>query len=306
MPAVAAFDVFCLGHAAFDLTLAVAHHPDGDEKMVADGIQLCGGGPSANAAVAVSRLGGRAGWSGYLGRDIFGEAHRQELIAADIDLRWLVRGEAPSPISAILAKPDGHRSVVNYKGQTPWLAADAADFAAVRAGCILLDGHEPLLSATLMAHAKAHGIPTLLDAGSRRRGTEELAPQVDYLAASRRFALDYCGTNDAHAALKQLAAIAPQVAITLGRDGLLWARGREFGEMAAFPVAVIDSTGAGDAFHGAMALGVARGMDWLDLLRFASAVGALACTQLGARTAIPGADAVAQFLAERGQPPLSA
>jgi sulfofructose kinase len=293
-------DVLCVGHAPYDITMGVGHHPGPDEKMQAEAMRCSGGGPAANAAVAVRRLGGSSAFCGYLGRDVYGDAHAAELAAEGVDLGWTVRGEPPTSISAILAKPDGTRSVVNYKRDTPWLTPAALDgLPQMAAQVLLFDGHEPLISPGLVAWARSRGIPTVLDAGSVHRGTEALAPHIDYLVGSERFALDWTRSNDAEAALGALADLAPSVVITRGGDGLLWARHGEAGHMAAFAVRAVDSTGAGDAFHGAFALGLARGMAWPDLLRYASAAGALACTHVGARAGIPDAAAVHALLAGR-------
>ena len=97
-------------------------------------------------------------------------------------------------------------------------------------------------------------------------------------------------------ALDELSATSDIVVITLGERGLIWSRHGERGAMPAFDVEAIDTTGAGDAFHGAFALGLARNLPWPDLLRFASAVGALTCCQLGARPALPMAGKVKRFL----------
>jgi sulfofructose kinase len=78
---------------------------------------------------------------------------------------------------------------------------------------------------------------------------------------------------------------------------LIWQRGAASGELPAFPVQVVDTTGAGDAFHGAFAAGLALDMAWTELLRYASAVGALCCTQMGGRVGIPTAQQVVDFLA---------
>lgn len=292
-----AIDVLCIGHAAYDVTMSAGHHPAADEKMQADALQCCGGGPAANAAVCVARLGGAAAFSGYLGHDLFGDAHAGEFAAEGVDLSLLVRSTHPSPVSTILAKPDGTRSVVNYKGDTPWLTADAAEPDGLLPKVLLFDGHEPLLSARLAEWAAERGIATVLDAGSVHEGTRMLAERVTCLAASERFARDWSGTENMAEALAQLGGLAEQVIITRGGVGLLWQRGGEQGALPAFAVQAIDSTGAGDAFHGALALGMARGMAWEALLRFASAAGALTCTRLGARTALPHGEAVATLLA---------
>ncbi len=293
-------DVLSVGHAAYDLTMSVERHPAADEKLQATSMQTCGGGPAANGAVQVARLGGAASFCGYLGNDLYGDAHVAELAAEGVDLTWLVRGSHPSSISQVLAKPDGKRALVNFKGETPWLAADAVDVTGSHPKAILFDGHEPLLSEAVMEWAAGQAIPTILDAGSLHRGSEALAMKVSYLVASEKFARQQCGTDDMRLALKQLSAQRDNVIITLGEQGLIWAREGTTGLMPAFKVPAIDSTGAGDAFHGAFALGVARGMAWHELLRFASAAGALTCTQLGARQGLPRTAEVEQLLKEAG------
>jgi len=295
-------DVLCIGHAAFDVTMSASHHPAADEKIQADAMQLAGGGPAANAAVQVARLGGCAAFCGYLGHDLFGQAHVDELMAEGVDVSLLVRGTYPSPVSQVLAKPDGLRSVVTFKRDTPWLLHDAIDFSALQAKAVLFDGHEPRVSEAAIAWARANHIPTIIDAGSLHRGTELLAGQVDYLVTSAKFARQFAGMDDMQQALQLLSQKHRQVVITLGKDGLIWARDGQRGSLSALPVKAVDSTGAGDSFHGAFALAVARQMGWADTLRFAAAAGALTCTRLGARAALPDAAVVNELIqAESGK-----
>lgn len=291
-----AVDVLCVGHASFDVTLQLAHHPGGDEKCFAENRIECGGGPAANAAVTVARLGGQSAFAGYLGNDLHGQMHFRELCDENVGTGLLVRGGNPTPLSVILVKPGGDRTVINHKKQTPPLAENGIDFSACRPKVILFDGHEPFISLPLAQYAKESGIPTVLDAGSVHRGTTELAPLVDYLIASVKFAADFSGKKDTQAALQVLNQLAPVVIITLGKEGLIWGNREERGALPAFPVEVVDTTGAGDAFHGVFALGIARSKEFRDNLRFSSAVAALACTKLGARTALPQLAEVEHFL----------
>ena len=85
-------DVLCVGHASYDLVFSVAHHPSADEKIVADGLLSCGGGPAANAAVCVARLGFTSAFAGYLGRDLYGDNHFQELNDEGVNTQLIIRG----------------------------------------------------------------------------------------------------------------------------------------------------------------------------------------------------------------------
>jgi sulfofructose kinase len=292
MTATRDIDVLCVGHASYDLVFAVPHHPGADEKIFADTLIACGGGPAANAAVAVARLGYRAAFAGYLGDDAYGELHGAELRRDGVSTDLVARGSSPTPLSAVLVKPDGRRALVNYKGETRPLPADAIDFSPIHPEVILFDGHEPNISVPLTAR----GIPTILDAGSLHAGTEALMFAVDYLVCSEKFARQWLDADDPARALAGLAERSPAVVITLGERGLMWKRDGESGALPACPVEAIDTTGAGDAFHGAFAAALAAGRDWQDTLRYASAVGALCCTCLGARPGLPNRDRLERFL----------
>lgn len=278
-------DVLCVGHASYDLIFSVSRHPGADEKIVADSLTGCGGGPAANAAVCVSKLGLTSAFAGYLGRDLYGDKHVQEFNDYGVNTQLIIRGASPTPLSTILVKPDGKRCLINYKGDTQALSTDALNLTHIPAKVVLFDGHEPFISLPLAEKARQAKIPTVLDAGSVHEGTLELMSRVEYLVCSEKFAVQYAG--DERKALSQLAELAPIVVITLGERGLIWQRGNEQGALPAYPISAIDTTGAGDAFHGAFAAGLAAGMDWRSLLRYASAAGALCCTQMGARLGLP-------------------
>ena len=278
-------DVLCVGHASYDLVFSVAHHPTEDEKISAESFLGCGGGPAANAAVTASKLGLKSAFAGYLGRDIYGEKHYQELLESGVHTNLVVRGSSPTPLSTVLVKPDGKRALINYKGETRPLPSGRIDFSSVTPKVVLFDGHEAHLSLSLLGHTKSKSIPTVLDAGSLHEGTLALMKEVDYLVCSEKFARQFAG--DEETALASLAELSPNVVITLGERGLIWRCGQDHGILSAFPVTAIDTTGAGDAFHGAFAAAVSLRMNWQDILRYASAAGSLCCTKIGARPGLP-------------------
>lgn len=291
----AGMDVLCVGHACYDLTFSVPHHLSADEKIFADNLVSCGGGPAANAAVAIAKLGFNAAFAGYLGQDIYGQLHFQEFETHHVDTRLIIRGDSPTPVSTVVVKPDGKRALINYKGSTRPLTADALDFSAIHTRAILFDGHEPHLSQALLYLAQEKEIPTILDAGSLHEGTSFLWDKVDYLVASEKFVRQFAG--DVQSALAYLAKKSPCVVITLGEKGLIWQKGAETGQLPAPPnIKAIDTTGAGDAFHGAFSAAVATGMDWQEVLSYASVAGALCCTKMGARCGLPSKLEQADFI----------
>ena len=295
-------DVLCIGVASYDLIYKLPHYPKPDSKNFATAFDRCGGGPAANAAVTASRLGYSAAFAGYLGRDPFGEAHLREFQQNGVKTGLIVRGDDPTSLSAILVTPEGARTIVNYAGGAGKMPAGAVDFTGVSARVILFDGHEHQLSMPVARAAREQGIPIVLDAGNVRPGTNELLDMCDYAVCARRFAVDFTGLEEPEEAAEQLLNHAPHVVITLGDAGLVW-RSREFGKghLPAFDVDAIDTTGAGDSFHGAFAVGVAAGWGWGKILEYASATAALCCTQIGARHGIPTGPEVDEFLSTRSR-----
>lgn len=290
-------DVLCAGFACHDLVFAVPQHPGPDEKMRAEGLTNCGGGLAANAAVAAARLGCRTAFAGYLGADVYGDFHLAEFHADGINTDWVVRGSEPTPLSAIIVKPDGLRTIVHYRGGSEGACVGRFDLARLRTKSILIDGYQFEVAVALTDYAKANRVPIVIDADALRPQVAQLVKQVNYVVASERFALEYSDGAGVEAGLHKLSAVAPNVVITLGGRGLIWQRGTTTGQLTAFPVNAVDTTGAGDAFHGAFAAGLALGLEWDELLRYASAVGALCCTKVGGRVGIPTATEVAKFLA---------
>lgn len=294
-------DVLCVGVACYDLTFAVEQHPLPDAKSYASALVSCGGGLAANAAVTAARLGCRTALLTQLGSDLFGDRHVQELVAADVITDFVYRYEGATRLSVILAKADGTRSLIHYAGELRPLPAHTLDFSQLQPKAILVDGHELAIAQPLCQWARSQSVPTVLDADSAKPGAIALASAVDYLVCSQGFALEFTGEKDVVAAMGRLTTVAPSVVITLGAAGVLWHHRGENGRFPAYPIEVVDSTGAGDAFHGAFAAALAQGQSWPDTLRIASAAAALCCTRIGARIGIPTRAKVERFLDENYQ-----
>ena len=119
---------------------------------------------------------------------------------------------------------------------------------------------------------------------------------VGHAAYDLTFARQYTGESDPRCALDRLAAAAPVAVITLGVRGLIWKSGEHGGQVPAFSVSAVDTTGAGDVFHGVLAACIAAGKEWDWCLRCASAAAALSTTGLGARSAIPRRKEILELL----------
>jgi len=294
-------DVLCVGVSSYDLTFLIPHHPQPDEKIFSNALTECGGGPAANAAVTVLKLGFKSAFAGYLGNDFYGKKHLHDLKSAGVLTDLIVIGDEPTPISVSLVKPNGQRSLINYRGKTDYLKESSVDFSNIEPHVILFDGHEPDISLPLAKTASSRGIKTILDAGSVHKGTKALVDQVDYLICSEKFARDFTGEMNEESAIEKLFEYSPNVIITLGERGLIWKNLFGEGKRMAFKVNSCDTTGAGDAFHGAFAVCLACKNDWEKTLEYSSAVAAICCEKVGARTGIPNKEEVEKFLLKQSE-----
>ena len=289
-------DLLCVGTTAYDLVFSIPADPVADAKTQADDFFSAGGGPAINGGVLAARHGMRTGFCGYLDRDFFGEKHFQELASEGILLNWVVRGKSPSPMAVVLVKPDGTRFLVNYSGRTRHLPAGSVDFSSVMPRAVLFDGHEPHLSRQLMDDIKGSEVITVLDAGSVHQGTLDLLPDVDYCVCSQKFARQFSGQDLPEKALDQVSQHTRKAVITLGEGGLVWASGGIRGSLPAFEIQAVDTTGAGDAFHGAFAVCLLEGKSWEETLLYSSAAAACCCLKFGARPGMPTRQEVLNFM----------
>ena len=286
-------ELLCIGHAALDLILEADGYPEEGTKALATYRSLSGGGPAANAAALAALWGVDAGFAGAIGTDEFGTLILRELATGGVDVAGVTRRKNyPTPLSSIVVnRRNGSRTIVNHR-ETEDVFRLPEGFQHASPRLLLFDGHA--YSGALEAMRRFPHAVTLLDAGSYRNATWELAARVDYLVASEAFAEGVLGrplTNQAEKAEALDLLIARQgggaTVITLGERGGIWACRNERGEYAALPVTAVDTTAAGDIFHGAFAYGLLQGWHLARTIEFSAAAAALSTTRRGGRSSFP-------------------
>lgn len=292
--------IICVGHAAIDRIYRIDKFPDRPTKIRALEHIETGGGMAANAAAAIGRLGGQVELWSRIGEDDNGVKIRRLLASAGVDTRYVQSFEENrSSTSVILVDGDGERMIVgsrdvNMPSSTSWLPLERVNEAgAVLADLRWLEGTRVVLEA-----ARQAGVPTVLDADlGGREALHELLELTDYAVFSQQALEEFTAEEAIEDRLRRVADLGPSHAgVTLGGDGYMWLEGGKIEHMPAFKVDVVDTTGAGDAFHGAFALGVAEDRSMRDIVRRASATAALKCTRLGGRAGLPTIDELAAFL----------
>jgi len=293
-----------VGHAALDRVYRVEAFPREPTKVRAIEAIEVGGGMAANAAVAAARLGGRCELWSRVGDDNAAAIIKAGLKAERVDIRSVESFEdARSSTSAIIVDDQGERLIVGMRDTsmptgTSWLPLER--ISAVDA--VLADLR--WLEATRVAfeHARKAGVVTVLDADlGAREALPEILELADYAIFSAPALREYAKDGDDHHRLAHVLTRGPRHAgVTLGRDGYLWREANgEVGSQPGFAVDAVDTTGAGDAFHGAFALALAEGLSTADCARRAAAVAAMKCMRLGSRAGLPTRTELEAFLADR-------
>ncbi|MFN8176427.1 MAG: PfkB family carbohydrate kinase [bacterium] len=288
--------VLCHGLVASDFLVPTAFPVPRDRKVRVRDVIRQGGGPAANASVALARLGARVAFAGAVGDDALGREQIEQLAreGVNVDHVEVIAGTTSFVSFILVEETTGARTIFSAPDGRP-LASERADSLSSAPDLVLVDGWGGPAQLDVARQARERGIPLLLDAGSARPEVMTLAALADVVIASEPFAEDRAGPGAAEDAVRQLLATgATLAAVTRGpRTVIAGARGAEsLFEVPAVPVRAVDTTGAGDAFHGGAAFGLASGAAWEEALRLAAYVAARKCEKAGAREGLPFLDEV--------------
>jgi len=292
-----------IGQCSLDYLALIDSYPEVDTKKEIFEWEEQGGGPVATALVTLSRLGIKCRFHGVIGDDDAGTKIKQSLVDEQVDTNGLLkRDNAFSQIAFIaVEKNSGKRTIFWKRPSGEALRRDELkdDFPD---GCnfILLDGLMKDVSLYAAKKAKKLKIPVMLDAGRLRDGMMDIAGFCDYVVASEEFAGEIGWNDNAEEFCKILEKLKLKtVTVTLGARGSITFMKNKYFHVPAFGVDVVDTTGAGDVFHGGYIYGLLQKWSLTDTVKFASAVAALKCRKIGGRAGIPSLDEVVRFLKGR-------
>ena len=296
--------ILCVGHAVEDHIFRVPAMPTDPIKYQAQNFEIVGGGPAANAAVAIARLGGDASLIARLGDDGVGRSIIDDLVGEGVDCTNIIKiSGRTSSVSAVMVDGEGQRMIINYLDPkmpdiaAPFPAIDPLSFDAVLADVRWPDG-------ALMAfeRAKAHAIPTILDADYPVPKDGKIIAAADYVAFSAEGLRGFSGHDDLEQGLHAVAAqYDGWFCVTDGPAPVLILSGGEIAQVPAPSVDVVDTLGAGDIWRGAFALGLAEGMQAAASVKFANCTAVLKVTRPGGRRGAPRRGEVDEFLENWGR-----
>ncbi len=285
------FDIIGIGQNATDTLILLSHFPAYAGKVTFDQEILSPGGQVASAMVTCAKLGLRVKYIGTVGDDERGKIQLASLRASGIDLADVeVRENCPNQTAYILIdRTTGERTVLWQRAECLRLAPESITADKIACGRLLhIDAHDTAAVARAAEIARQHHIPVTVDVDTIYHGFDRVLPHVDYLVASSEFPVQWTNERDPFRALETIQEEfrIPVAAMTLGAHGALARIHGRFVYSPAFVVNCVDTTGAGDVFHGAFCYAVLQNMPMRETLEFSNAMAALNCTALGARGGI--------------------
>jgi sulfofructose kinase len=284
--------VLCVGIATLDHVFRIEKLSARAGKFRASGYARIVGGMAANAALAAARLGAAVELWTFTGRDRTGDEILEALAAEGVDVRAAVRVAHPSLVASILIDEDGERAVYARIDDAALACDPDLPLGALgRCDAVLADCRWTPAALKTLAAAYEKGLPTVLDA-------EPTPPDTLFAMAAHAThtffsepglaAVAAASAGEHEAALRALAPhCGGVVGVTLGARGVLWLEGGALHRCPAPEVNAVDTLGAGDVFHGALAVALAERMPTRQAVRFASVSAALKCTRFGGGSGAP-------------------
>ncbi|HUM16805.1 MAG TPA: ribokinase [Candidatus Nitrosotalea sp.] len=299
--------VCVIGSANVDFTMALPRLPRVGETVSSGTLLVNRGGKGANQAVAARRLGAEVRMIGCVGDDDSGRGIRRGLAEEGIGVDGIVTSsEAATGTALIFVDREGRNQIGVAPGANHRLTVEmarAGEEAIAWAQVVVTQLEVPVpVVRWALETARRHGILTVLNPAPVQELSDELLALVTYLTpnAGEVAALTGIEVQDLDSGRQAAARLcergAGTVIITLGEQGALVCDGASAVHFEAFPVEAVDTTGAGDAFNGALAVGLAAGGSLEQVIPLASAAAALTCTRRGAQDSLPGRADVERFL----------
>jgi sulfofructose kinase len=303
------FDCIGFGMNAVDYLSILDPYPNLDEKVEVIESSLQGGGPVPTAMVTLAKLGAKAAYIGRVGSDVEGKFVKDQLEKEGVNTDFLIIDKKSKTAQAFIwvDKKTGKRTVALDKTQLNDTKTSELKFLnSISTRFLHIDAREREVNIFLAKWAKKLGAKVSLDVGSFRSGVDSVFSLTDYLIVSKKFACGITQLSDPFSACKELMRKGFEaVVVTMGEDGCICGSPHGFTTTGnenkifhspGFSVKVVDTTGAGDIFHGAFIYGLLKKWDLKKTAKFANACAAMKCRKLGGRAGIPHLAEVAAFI----------
>lgn len=293
--------ILVIGNATYDVTFPLDKFPVENTKNRVNSKVECGGGPAYNAAYLLGKWGMDTTFAGVIGNDTFGDKIVKQLQSVNIDTRYMqVSSEFPTTNAFIIANTSvGSRTVLTYKPGTMKMKDFELDFEP---DVILVDGQEYDMSVKFIN--KYPNAISIIDAGRPKDHIIELSKIVDYVVCSKEFAEEITKikiedeTSKIEAYKKMDSIFKGEVVITLESKGALYKYNNQIRRMPSIEVKAIDSTGAGDIFHGAFTYAIANHYNIEQAVMIGNIAGAYSVTKVSSLASMPSKEDIMKYYHE--------
>ena len=289
-----------MGLNSVDFLTVVPEFPSLNSKMKILRFSKQGGGQVATAMVALARWGIKTKYIGKVGDDELGSFSLNSLREEGVDISSVtIEPDATNQFAMIIVDGlSGERTILWKRDEKLIYQEGELRKEDVCSGRLLhLDGHDIHAAIRCARWAKEERIPIVIDIDKVEPFTGKLIKEIDFVITSSRFPKLMTGISDREKALIELQKkTSGFLCTTLGEEGAMALVNGEILCVEGFKVKAVDTTGAGDVFHAGFIYGLLQNWDLVEILRFANAVAALKCRDIGGRKGIPTLEEVQQFL----------
>lgn len=293
--------ILCLGQSAYDITIPVTEYPIENRKYKVHDVYECGGGSSNNSAYLLAKWNNEVYLASTIGKDDYGKNIITELHNVGVNTDYFEeKDNVKTTISYIINnKNTGTRTIITNRSNDMKFSNNLV--IDIKPDIILIDGNDYEMSLKIL-NDNPNAIK-IIDAGNMKEGIIELAKLCDYVVASNDFAREYSGINFDYSDINKIHEVYDKVAkdfkgilvITLEHLGSLVKIDNEFKLVPSIKVESIDSTGAGDIYHGAFTHFIAHGYSLLDTMKYSNIAGALSVKKIGSKNSMPNLEDVINY-----------
>ena len=293
--------ILCLGQSAYDITIPVNNYPEENKKYKIHEVYECGGGSSNNSAYLLAKWHDEVYLASPIGKDDYGKNIKNELINVGVNIDYIEELDSIKTTTSYIInnKTNGSRTIITNKD--PNMHFTNNHIIDIKPDIILFDGNDFDMSMRVIKE-NPNAIK-IIDAGNMKDGMVELAKHCDYIVCSNDFAREYSGINFDYSDINKIYEVYDKVAkdfsgkliITLEHLGSLVKIDNEFKLVPSIKIESVDSTGAGDIYHGAFTHFIANNYSLIDTMYYSNIAGALSVKKIGSKNSMPNLEDVINY-----------
>ena len=293
--------ILCIGQSAYDITIPVDEYPIENKKYKINEVFECGGGSANNSAYLLAKWHDEVYLASSIGKDDYGIKIKKELEHIGVNIKYFDEIDNVSTTTSYIInnKTNGSRTIITNRCKEMHFSDNYE--INLKPDVIFFDGNDYEISLKIANNNK--DAIKIIDAGNMKPGITELCKKCDYIVSSNDFAKEYTGINFTYEDINEIYKVYDlmqkdfdgKLVITLEQLGSLTKIDNEFELVPSIKVESVDSTGAGDIYHGAFTHFIANGYSLLDTMRYANIAGALSVTKIGSKNSMPNYEDVINY-----------